>query len=114
MKQTISSFLNFECVNSEIGEKTILELSSKNRFGVDGLSINLLKRIAKIITSPLCVIINQSLITVIFPDRLKIDKVFHFSRNEMRWSYVWQLQVNIIALIHPESRRKILFIRVYD
>ena len=75
MKQTILSSFNFECVNSDIVDKTILELSSKNSCGADGLSTNLLKRISKIIAPPLCVIINQSLVTGIFPDRLKIAKV---------------------------------------
>ena len=37
MKQTIISSFNFECVNSEIVEKIILELSSKNSCGSDGL-----------------------------------------------------------------------------
>ena len=76
MKQTIISSFNFECVNSEIVEKTTLELSSKNSCGSDGLSTNFLKRISKIIAaSPLYVVINQSLVTWIFPDRLKIAKV---------------------------------------
>ena len=55
--------------------KTILELSSKNICGADGLQTDLLKRISKTNASPLCVIINQSLVTGIFPDRLKIAKV---------------------------------------
>ena len=42
MKQTIISSFNFECVNSEIVEKIILELSSKNSCGSDGLSTNFL------------------------------------------------------------------------
>ena len=45
-KQTIISSFNFECVNSEIVEKIILELSTKNSCGSDGLSTNLLKRIS--------------------------------------------------------------------
>ena len=75
MKQTILSSFNFECVNSDIVEKTIQELSSKNSCGADGLSTNLMKWISKVIAPPLCGIINQSLVTGIFPDRLKIAKV---------------------------------------
>ena len=76
MKQNILSYFNFECVNSDIVEKTSLGLSSKNSCGADGLSTNLLNIISKIIASPLCVIINESLVTGIFPDRLKIEKKY--------------------------------------
>ena len=81
MKQTVISSFNFECVNSEIVEKNILELSSKNSCGSDGLLTILLKRISKIIAAPLSVIINQSLVTGIFPAKdCKSDSTFQERR----------------------------------
>ena len=45
---------------SEIGEKKILELPSKNSCGSDGLSTNFLKKISKIIAAPLSVIVRRA------------------------------------------------------
>ena len=56
-------------------EKIVKNLASKNSSGHDGISACFLKRILETVTLPLTHIINQSLCTGIFPDRLKIAKV---------------------------------------
>ena len=50
-------------------------LKSKNSAGFDGISTNLLKNIMPGILKPITLILNQSLATGIFPDKLKIAKV---------------------------------------
>ena len=50
-------------------------LASKNSSGHDGISARFIKRMLDTITPSLTHIINQSLSTGIFPDRLKIPKV---------------------------------------
>ena len=55
--------------------KIISDLAPKNSCGVDHVSSKLLKRINIITTVPLAHIINQSLCTVRFPNRLKLTRV---------------------------------------
>ena len=113
MKQTIISSFNFECVNSETVEKIILELSSKNSCGSDGLSTNFLKRISKIIAAPLSVIINQSLVTGIFPDRLMIAKVIPLFKKGDDHVFDNYRPISLLSSI-SKVVEKIVFIQVYD
>ena len=75
LKQRIECSFQFECVDVSDGKKVIQNLASKNSSGHDVISTRFLKKILEIITPPLTHIINQSLCTGIFPDRLKIAKV---------------------------------------
>ena len=50
-------------------------MNSKKSSGHDGLSLNLLKGIKLELAKPITLIINQSLNTAIFPDKLKIAKI---------------------------------------
>ena len=75
LKQRVISSFEFDCVSVSEVEKIIKNLASKNSSGHDGISARFLKRILEIITLPLTHIVNQSLCTGIFPDRLKIAKV---------------------------------------
>ena len=50
-------------------------LSTKKSCGIDELSTHLIKSIKSEILGPLTITINQSLVTGIFPDKLKIAKV---------------------------------------
>ena len=53
-----------------------------NSSGHDGISTRFIKRILEIITPPLTHIINQSLCTGLFPDRLKIAKVIPLFKKD--------------------------------
>ena len=75
LKQRVVCSFQFECVPTTEVTKIIKNLASKNSSGHDGISARFIKRILETITSPLTHIINQSLCTGIFPDRLKIAKV---------------------------------------
>ena len=75
LKQRVISSFDFECISTTDVDKIVKNLVSKNSSGHDGISARFLKRILETVTLPLTHIINQSLCTGIFPDRLKIAKV---------------------------------------
>ena len=56
-------------------------IRTKTSSGYDGISTQLLKFLSPALISPLRLIINQSLITGIFPDKLKIAKVVPFFKK---------------------------------
>ena len=75
LKQKVLSSFEFECVTSTEVTKLIKNLALQNSSGHDGISACFIKRMLDTITPSLTHIINQSLSTGIFPDRLKIAKV---------------------------------------
>ena len=56
--------------------KYISSLASKDSASHDGISLKLLKFLAPVLSKSFSLIINQSLVTGIFPSKLKIAKVF--------------------------------------
>ena len=66
---------NFSVINESEVLATINKLKNKNSSGVDEISNKLLKAIGTELSKPLTIIINQCLLTGIFPDLLKIAKV---------------------------------------
>ena len=75
LKRTITSSFTFDLVNEDEVRKTINSLKTKDSAGHDGISTKLLKVIGPTILKPLTLILNQSLITGIFPENLKVAKV---------------------------------------
>ena len=73
-KNILSSF-NFALVTEEQVLKIIKKLKPKSSHGHDGISTVLLKFIASELLCQLTIIINQSLCTGIFPDKLKIANI---------------------------------------
>ena len=71
----INCSFKFSYVNCKEISDTIKNLKNKNSQGHDNISLNLLKSLAPAIIYPLSVIINQSLVTGIFPENMKIGKV---------------------------------------
>ena len=62
-------------------QKLITELPSKRSSGPDNISNVLLKELAPILSEPLCIIVNQSMLTGIFPDIMKLaEKVPKYIR----------------------------------
>ena len=62
--------------------KTLHPIISKYSSGHDGISTKLLKCISPLLISPLRVVINHSLITGIYPDKLKIAKVIPLFKKD--------------------------------
>ena len=70
-----NSRFKFSLVCESVIDKIINDISAKNSSGPDGISTKLLKLVKHDLISPLTNIVNQTLSTGIFPDRLKIAKV---------------------------------------
>ena len=75
LKTKISKKFTFRNINSDDIYKIISELKPLNSAGYDNISNKLLKALSPIILKPLTLIINQSLNTGIFPQKLKLAKV---------------------------------------
>ena len=75
---------NFKFVPVTIAQvsKIIKQISLKNSVGYDGISNNLLKFLEPILLNPLTVIINQSLKSGIFPDKLKVAKIIPIHKKD--------------------------------
>lgn len=97
-KKTFDSYLTnhtqsrffFEYSTPEMVAKAIDKLKPKTSCGHDSLSSKLLKFIKDIIATPISIIINQSLNTGIFPNKLKIAKVlplFKKGENKLLENY---------------------------
>ena len=75
LNDPVSTFFSFQNVDEDTMSKLIDNINSKNSSGVDELSTILIKLVKSDLLKPLTTIINQSLHTGIFPDKLKIAKV---------------------------------------
>ena len=89
-KKTISYYLldnidttfAFNMITSADVKAKINQLKPKSSSGHDQLSTYLLKKIAHTIAEPLTLAINQSLVTGIFPDSLKIAEVIPLFKKD--------------------------------
>ena len=84
LKKAISSEFSFELVTLEDVNKLIRNLKPKESAGYDGISLKMLKLIAPSIVKPLTLIINQSLFTGAFPEKLKMAKVIPLFKKDDR------------------------------
>ena len=66
---------HFTMRDNDYTKKVIHSLRTKTSTGHEGISVKLLKFLSPALVEPLTLIINQSLISGIFPDKLKIAKV---------------------------------------
>ena len=111
-KNILSSF-NFSLVTEEQVLKIIQKLKPKSSHGHDGISTILLKYIACEILKTLTVIINQSLCTGIFPDKLKIANIKPIYKKDNP-----HIPDNYrpISLLPSLSKvfEKVVFIQLYD
>ena len=75
LHQNILSSFKFDLIDEKKITHVACCLHNKSSSGKDGISLKLLKYLLPGLSKPLTLIINQSLLTGIFPDRLKIAKV---------------------------------------
>ena len=113
LKHHVTSCFHFECVTPATVNKYISELAAKNSCGPDNISSILLKRLATHVVSPLTVMINQSLCTGIFPEKLKVAKVIPLYKkgdNHLFHNY------RPISLLSTVSKifEKTVFTQVYN
>ncbi len=76
MNKVCNNLFKFQNVNEETISSIIDKLSPKNSCGFVGISTKLIKLSKRIFIKPLAIIINQMFNTGIFPDQLKVAKVF--------------------------------------
>ena len=95
--------------------KVINKLQSKETKDVDGISSKILKKISNALHKPITTIINQSLHTGIFPNKLKIAKVLPIYKGN-------DLDINVMSNYRPISIlpciskvfEKIVFNQLYE
>ena len=75
LDNSTNSRFKFFLVSESVIDKISNDISAKNSSGPDGIKTKLLKLVKHDLISPLTNIVNQTLSTGIFPDRLKIVKV---------------------------------------
>ena len=81
LKNKTNYVFNFQTIDRTIVLKTIIDLPNKASCGFDNLSLTLIKSIKFDILDSLTLIINQSLMSGVFPDKLKLAKVILFYKK---------------------------------
>lgn len=82
LKKSIISTLEFHHTTVREVTDTIKELVSKDSSGIDNFSTKVLKLLHPVLSEKLMIIINQSITTGIFPDKLKIAVVSPIYKNQ--------------------------------
>ena len=80
-KTKIDTTFHFVPIDEEQTLTIIIQLKPKKGMGYDNISQIVLQKSAKYLAKPLTCIINQSLITGIFPNKLKIAKIIPIKKK---------------------------------
>ena len=113
LHRTVSSNFHFSTVTVEDITKILHSLQSKTSFGHDNISTKFLKVIAPALLSSLTLIINQSLMTGIFPSALKIAKVVPLHKKDSTVSMDNYRPVSLLTSI-SKVFEKVVHIQVSD
>ena len=113
LKQKILFSFSFDTINPDIVLKCINDLKSKSSFGHDKISSITLKHIGTEIAPTLSLIINQSLLTGIFPDSLKIAKIVPVFKKEDPHITDNYRPISLLPII-SKIFEKIVFKQVYE
>ena len=103
----------FDPIDNKVVVKTIQKLKTKSSCGYDGLSTKLLKPIAGPISPLLTVIINQSLNTGIFPEKLKVAKVLPLYKKGDEHFFDNYRPISLLPAI-SKVIEKIVYNQLYD
>ena len=112
LKRQISSSFKFELTDVEQNRKILMSLRSKPSAGYDGISVTLLKFLSPALLPALTRIINQSLVTGIFPAKLKIAKVIPLFKKEDDTKVGNYRPVSLLPII-PKRFEKVTFNQLY-
>ena len=82
LNKHINSTFNFSLINKCSLVKIVNGLKNKTSTGPDGISTKLLKVIFPAICDSLILIINQSMTTGVFPDKLKMAKIIPLFKDK--------------------------------
>ena len=84
LKQGNEKNLYLSAVTPEEIEALILSFQDGKAVGPYSIPIKLLKMISKQISVPLCIIVNDSFVSGIFPDKLKLAKVITLYKKDSK------------------------------
>ena len=113
LKRRVLTYFAFILVSENDVLKHLSSLRTKNSAGIDGISVKLLKRLSSALINPLTLIINQSLVTGIFPNKLKIAKVLLLFKKD---DCAVMDNYRPISLLTAISKlfEKVVFSQLYD
>ena len=104
---------SFSYTNSEKILKIIEKLKPKTSSGPDGQSSKLLRAVGNILAPTLSVIINQSLYTGIFPDKLKVAKVLPLLKKGDNWLMENYRPISLLSTLSKVFER-VVFEQIYE
>ena len=108
LNQNILTSFSFTLDNEKQIKEVIFSLHTKHSSGHDGISVKPLKFLAPALVRPLTLIINRSLITGIFPDKLKIAKVIPLYKKMI--SLLWiTIDQYLYYLPHQKFSKRLCF-----
>ena len=113
LKEKITSNFNFHTVSTDYVKKVLGKLKSKSSSGHDGISSLLLKEINDIIAEVTTLIINQSLSTGIFPDKLKLAKVVPVFKKDNPHQLGNYRPISLLPAI-SKIFEKVVYTQVYE
>ena len=113
LTEKIQSNFDFNTVDTEQVKKIISKLKSKSSCGHDGISSNLLKYINNTIAGIITLIINQSLSTGIFPNKLKIAKVAPVFKKDDPHQFGNYRPISLLPAI-SKIFEKVVFAQIYN
>ena len=113
LQTPIADRFTFVPVNDEATIRIIDNLKSKTSYGHDGLSSLLLKTIKKDISGSLAIIINQSLDTGVFPNKLKLAKVVPIFKKDDDTKFSNYRPISILPTISKVFER-VIFEQLYN
>ena len=81
LSDRILTSFNFQTIEQDTVKKIIKDLKPKTSSGDDGISMKIIKLISSSLIPSLTILINQSLVTGIFPHQMKLAKVLPFMKK---------------------------------
>lgn len=110
---TSNHTFEFEPISETDILKILDDLKSKNSHGIDGLSSKLLKSLKTAIAKPISILINQSFLTGIFPDCLKIAKVIPIYKKDNNKLFSNYRPISLLPAL-SKAFEKAIFIQLYS
>ena len=113
LKRWVLTYFAFILVSENDVLKHLSSLRTKNSAGIDGISVKLLKMLSSALINPLTLIINQSLVTGIFPNKLKIAKVLPLFKKDDCAVMDYYRPISLLTAI-SKLFEKVVFSQLYD
>ena len=113
LKKPNSSSFQFQYTDAPSVQKIINNLKPKSSAGHDNISSKLLRHMREIVAYPLSIIINQSLCTGLFPNRLKLAKVIPLYKKDDNKSFGNYRPISLLSSL-SKVFEKIVFDQLYE